>query len=710
MRGFVGLATLMATGCLGASGILVLAQGVVAPKQMGKDGTKSAILTSSPACPTISTDAINHETATEPITVRYDGKAKGALRSPRSLTLHVALPRMSQVGTVQDFPMTRQPDGMWLATVTLTGSAVNSGYVMFDVEDQDHHIDRNGGQYWDSELCFTNRNAPRDRFRMVTGSVIKLHSYDGRMMAPGFQRAPDTERALALVREDFAKYPQNFGDLFSIWSYETKGGVGRGSDADWAQVSRELDDAVAKYGATNGFFRQILGFVAPNQARIDPAVMARLRAAIIASPQTIQPSRWQPDGSLHPIQRTKQWDDAVAKEVTFMLSELDLPVAEHIADPATRGAALEAYTNKYADCENLCFELAPAYRFGMQSYVDAGDLEGARRMAERWSAWDPKNPDPPATLAKTYMKADKRLTAALELANRAAELYQPYAKTMMRSSSDHSIRSQVYFEVAPYATDNGRIELLRGKIESAMGDWAAAVKDLQVASDDLAQNENMLVEGMDAALALGEAREHMGDQEAALSAYLRAASGPYQKDAGPHDNYVRLFVANGKGTEQQAEDSLLLAVKEHRAKEENNYVPVELHQPLPKLQLTEINGKAISLDKRRRPLVVDLWATWCEACALELPSLLAFQKSHPEVDVLAVDVADSPEAVTEFLTNKKLTGLHIALTKAFPEGMAQNYPTTFVVSQKHEIAFLHENFPNDIGAELDADLAALNPH
>lgn len=62
-----------------------------------------------------------------------------------------------------------------------------------------------------------------------------------------------------------------------------------------------------------------------------------------------------------------------------------------------------------------------------------------------------------------------------------------------------------------------------------------------------------------------------------------------------------------------------------------------------------------------------------EPCAFELPSLLAFQKSHPEVDVLAVDVADNPEAVTQFLTSKRLTGLHVALTKSFPEGMAQNY-------------------------------------
>ena len=41
--------------------------------------------------------------------------------------------------------------------------------------------------------------------------------------------------------------------------------------------------------------------------------------------------------------------------------------------------------------------------------------------------------------------------------------------------------------------------------------------------------------------------------------------------------------------------------------------------------------------------------------------------------MLAVDVADKPETVTEFLTTKRLTGLHVALTKAFPDDMPQNY-------------------------------------
>lgn len=67
-------------------------------------------------------------------------------------------------------------------------------------------------------------------------------------------------------------------------------------------------------------------------------------------------------------------------------------------------------------------------------------------------------------------------------------------------------------------------------------------------------------------------------------------------------------MAEGSGTNRQAEDSLLAAVEEPPAKETGNYIPVELHQPIPKLQLTGLDGKSLSLENRRRPVAVDLWA------------------------------------------------------------------------------------------------------
>ena len=705
MRRILGMSVVVLAGAWLVLGTVGMSQNPSSDAKSTNSGQPAqAVLTVAPACPNMGIDAkTNKYTETEPAVVRYSPAARGAeLRMPTALTLHVAPVPQGGKSVEKDIAMERQPDGTWTASFTITSQEKGSGYILFDVEDQAHRFDRNQGDYWDATVCLKDK-------KWGFATRTKAGTYDGHVIAPGFQRVPNQARALVIMREDFAANPQNFDDLSSIWNYETKGGIGRGSDADWAQVSREVDETVAKYRNNNNALWDVATYVAGHYARLDPAVVARVRAAVIAMPQTVTPIGFDSEGHIHEVPRTKQWDDGMAQNVNFLLSEMDLPLAQHVTDPAARGAALETFLKKYADCGNMCIELAPAYGEGVEAYGEAGDLNGAKRVAEEWMAWDPKNPDPPAVLAQTYLKANSRLSEALELTSRAAELYQPFATTVTRLSSDHSIRSQAYFVVGPYASFHGQIELLRGKIEAAMGDWAAAAKDLQVAGDALAQNGNRMSQAIEAAFALGGADEHTGAMDAALKAYLNAASAPYQKDSGPHDAYVRLFVAMAKGTAQQAEDSLLAAVREHRSTNATAYVPVELHQAMPKLELTNFSGKAVPQGRPGRTTVVDIWATWCSACALELPSLLEFQKTHPGVDVLAVDVGDKPDAVHQFLTSKHLTGLHVALTKEFPKGFAQNYPTTFVVSPKREIAFLHESLPSDMAVELEADIASLNP-
>ena len=420
-------------------------------------------LATAPACPLISSNATTHQSETEPITLTYDA-AKGPLRAAKSVTLHAAAVPMNGLGTVEDFPMVRQADGTWLATVTLKGSpaVINYGYVMFDVEDQDHHIDRNGGAYWDTGLCFTNRNIPNSRYSM--GFSVKMSSYNGHLLAPGFQRAPDPAKALEIVREDFAKYPQDYGDLFWIWNLETKNG--RGSWEDWNQVSQELYDAVLKYGTDTSMFRQVMGFVAPNQELLNPGTLEKFRAAIIALPEknTVPPTNIG-----HVAQA--QWDEIRKHEANFLLSQLDLPPLFRIADPSVRGAAYDAFTKRYGDCGVNCNEVAEAYGDGVMAYGEAGDLDGAQRMGSTWMEWDAKNPDAPATLAQTYLKANARLPQALELVNRAAALQAPFAT--MDAAARQKVQTEIrannrWFTVNPFR-EGGSIESLRSKIEAALG-------------------------------------------------------------------------------------------------------------------------------------------------------------------------------------------------------------------------------------------------
>jgi len=70
-------------------------------------------------------------------------------------------------------------------------------------------------------------------------------------------------------------------------------------------------------------------------------------------------------------------------------------------------------------------------------------------------------------------------------------------------------------------------------------------------------------------------------------------------------------------------------------------------------------GRRIVAAKKGRALVVNFWATWCEPCREEMPSLVAAAKKFPSKDLAVVLVSlDSqktgPAQVPKFLSEKKV--------------------------------------------------------
>ena len=68
------------------------------------------------------------------------------------------------------------------------------------------------------------------------------------------------------------------------------------------------------------------------------------------------------------------------------------------------------------------------------------------------------------------------------------------------------------------------------------------------------------------------------------------------------------------------------------------------------LPTTDVAGFNALMDELvGTPVVVNVWASWCEPCKAETPLLVRAAEDHPEVQFLGVDVKDSRGGATSFL-------------------------------------------------------------
>ena len=101
----------------------------------------------------------------------------------------------------------------------------------------------------------------------------------------------------------------------------------------------------------------------------------------------------------------------------------------------------------------------------------------------------------------------------------------------------------------------------------------------------------------------------------------------------------------------------------------------------PLLPFTAMDGKSTSLaDFRGRPVLVNLWATWCGPCVAEMPTLAATaQRLKGKVAVIAV-AQDDMAKVKPFLAGRKLDALPIYLDPKLTLSVhyKANLPTTIL--------------------------------
>jgi thiol-disulfide isomerase/thioredoxin len=95
---------------------------------------------------------------------------------------------------------------------------------------------------------------------------------------------------------------------------------------------------------------------------------------------------------------------------------------------------------------------------------------------------------------------------------------------------------------------------------------------------------------------------------------------------------------------------------------------------------------------RGRPLVINLWATWCPPCRREMPMLTQAAKAERRATILLVNQGERPAQISAFLRAQGLDLAHVALD---PSGLlgemtgAEALPTTLFIDSDGTVRQVH---------------------
>jgi peroxiredoxin len=137
---------------------------------------------------------------------------------------------------------------------------------------------------------------------------------------------------------------------------------------------------------------------------------------------------------------------------------------------------------------------------------------------------------------------------------------------------------------------------------------------------------------------------------------------------------------------------------------------VEAGDTAPDFTVTADNGRSVSISQfGGKLLILNFWASWCQPCVEETPSLSAFAQQYAGkgVVVLAVSVDKDPQAYKKFVARFHPSFLTARDLKVHEDYGTFVYPETYVIDVSGRVLRKYAEAKNWMDPSTVADINSL---
>lgn len=127
--------------------------------------------------------------------------------------------------------------------------------------------------------------------------------------------------------------------------------------------------------------------------------------------------------------------------------------------------------------------------------------------------------------------------------------------------------------------------------------------------------------------------------------------------------------------------------------------------------LRNLDGETVEADDLLgKILVINFWGIWCASCLAEMPDLQRLHEQYsadPEVEILAIDYFDAPDAVREWITEHGYTFQVLLDDDYVMDAEIDVFPTTWFVDRQGRIVHTKTGATDTLFQEFGRKVEAL---